>query len=195
VTSPQEELAELERRLRAVRFEPRASLGAEIAGRAQRGEAPIVFRASRVRRILGITGICSLLAAGVVLATLSLLDRRAATVDRCCQDLDGGGSPDDGLMVTSAHGSDVDRLAIYEDRDGSGGYTPGDRIRFERKGTPALSGPLGAGVRTVEFCCVDYDGGGPSDDALMVVGRAPDLISMAAIYEHDVAPGELRRLR
>ncbi len=192
---PGDDLTNLDRRLRAVQFEPRASLGAEIAGRVQRGEQPAVLRTSRVRRILGLAAGFSVVVAGLVLAGVIVTGPRPSTVDRCCQDLDGGGDADDGLLVTAARGETVERLAIYEDRDGSHSYSSGDRIRFERSGGPALSGPLGLGVRTVEFCCVDYDGGGPSDDALMVVGRAPDVISMAAIYEHGGPLGGPRTLR
>lgn len=192
-----DDLDDLERKLQAMRFEPRASLGAEIAGRVRRGEQAVTPapRTSRVRRILGLAAGFSIVVAGLVIAGVIVTGGRASTVDRCCQDLDGGGDADDGLVVTAERGQRVDRLAIYEDLDGSRSFSLGDRIRFERRGAPALSGPLGTNVRTVEFCCVDYDGGGASDDALMVVGRAPDLISMAAIYEHGGAPGEPRTLR
>ncbi len=190
-----DDLAELERKLQAMRFEPRASLGAEIAGRVRRGEQVPAPRTSGLRRILGLAAGFSVVVAALVVAAVMLTAPRTATVDRCCQDLDGGGDADDGLVITAEHGRRVDRLAIYEDRDGSRSYSAGDRIRFDRRGAPALSGPLGDGVRTVEFCCIDYDGGGASDDALVVVGRAPDLIRMAAIYEHGGAPGDPRTLR
>ena len=59
-------------------------------------------------------------------------------------------------------------------------------------GAPSVSAPVGSGARTTEFCCLDYDGGGPNDDALLVVGQPPDRITMAAIYEHHASPGPLR---
>ena len=39
------------------------------------------------------------------------------------------------------------------------------------------------GLVTTEHCCLDFDGGGPSDDALLVIGVPPDRVMMAAIYE------------
>jgi hypothetical protein len=103
-------------------------------------------------------------------------------VDRCCQDLDGGGEADDGIVVVSQKGVAVKYLKIYEDLDGSGDFSPGDRVRFIRQGTPVMTGSA-EGTRTTEFCCLDYDGGGPSDDALLVISRPPDRITMAAIIE------------
>jgi hypothetical protein len=179
-----DELPELDALLRSVRFEPRASLGAELRGRWRRGERGAERSVRDLRQIFGMTGAVLLVGLGLfVFWILALRPLRGATVDRCCQDLDGGGMADDGLVVTAAHGEDVQRLAIYEDRDGSGSYSAGDTLRFLRNGAPSVSAPVVAGDRTVEFCCLDYDGGGPSDDALLVVGRPPDRITMAAIYE------------
>jgi hypothetical protein len=187
---------DLERLLRSVRFEPRASLGAEVVGRVQRGERVAEARADTFRRGFGIVGIVLLLTLGLrVLWLLVFRPLHPFTVDRCCQDLDGGGEPDDGLMVVAEEGRNVQRLEIYEDLDGSRSYTPGDRIRFARNGTLSLSGPIGDSARTVEFCCLDYDGGGRSDDALVVVGRPPDRISMAGIYERFAPPGTPAQLR
>jgi len=187
---------DLDRLLRAVQFEPRASLGAEVVGRLQRGERVAEQQVPTLRRALGVVGAGLLLALGVfVFWLLALRPLHPFTVDRCCQDLDGGGNPDDGLVVVTAEGREVERLEIYEDLDGSRSFTPGDQIRFARDGSPAVAGPLGEGVRTVEFCCLDYDGGGRSDDALVVVGRPPDRISMAAIYERFAPPGIPTQLR
>jgi hypothetical protein len=36
---------------------------------------------------------------------------------------------------------------------------------------------------TIEHCCLDFDGGGPADDGLVVIGVPPDRVVMAAIYE------------
>jgi len=38
-------------------------------------------------------------------------------------------------------------------------------------------------MRTFELCCEDYDGGGPRDDAVLIMAVPPDRIAMAAIYE------------
>lgn len=184
MTPDDHDLPELEELLRAVRFEPRASLGAEIRGRWRRGERGPERAVEDIRRIFGISG--AVLVAGVSLFAFWMLAAGPAhdrTVDRCCQDLDGGGVLDDGLVVTAAGGNEVQHLAIYEDRDGSHSFSTGDTLRFQRDGIPAMHAPLAEGARTIEFCCLDYDGGGTSDDALLVVGRPPDRISMAAIYE------------
>jgi hypothetical protein len=138
-----------------------------------------------------------MIAAGLLaLGAVAILPLGSArTVDRCCLDLDGGGEKDDGLLVVASRGVEVRRLAVYEDRDGSGSFTSGDQVRFDRRGRPGLSGAVLAGSRTVEFCCLDYDGGGPSDDVLLVIGRAPDVITMAGIYERPAtgtAPAPLR---
>jgi hypothetical protein len=182
LSHPPDDLRELERRLQDITFEPRASLGPEIRGRWSRGEVP---RAAPSRRpgVLALAGVAALLGLGAgTLWLVVLRPARQLTVDRCCQDLDGGGDADDGVVVVSQSGVKVQYLKIYEDLDRSGNYSLGDPVRFLRQGVPTLTGPL-QGVRTAEFCCLDYDGGGPSDDALVVMGHPPDRISMAAIYE------------
>ena len=196
MSDPAKDRHDLDRLLRSVQFEPRASLGAELAGRLQRGERVLESRASSFRLALGGLGVLLLLTLGLFVFWLMVLrPLHPFTVDRCCQDLDGGGSQDDGLLVVSEAGRTVERLEIYEDLDGSRSLTPGDRIRFLRSGALSLAGPIGDGARTVEFCCLDYDGGGPSYDALLVVGRPPDRISMAAIYERFVPAGTPTQLR
>lgn len=181
---------DLERLLEAVEFEPRASLGPEILGRWKRGEITRSAGPGRRARIRGFAA-----AAVLVLGSWLLLWPPALTVDRCCQDLDGGGEQDDGLLIKARGGTSVERLAIYEDLDGSRSYTAGDRLRFERGDRPAVLLPVAVGTRTTEFCCLDYDGGGPDDDALIVVGQPPDRITMAAIYEHRGARAGTLRLR
>ncbi len=191
MSHPPEDLRDLDRMLRGVRFEPRASLGPEIAGRWRRGERP-GQGAPPARRWLGVAAAVALVGLGLFIFWLAALrPLRTYAVDHCCQDLDGGGDADDGLMVVARRGTEVRRLAIYEDRDGSRTFTPGDAIRFDRAGRPVVTSPLLPGVVTTEFCCLDYDGGGRSDDALVVMGLPPDRISMAAIYERD-AIGPLR---
>ncbi len=46
-----------------------------------------------------------------------------------------------------------------------------------------MHGASAAGLVTIEHCCVDFDGGGPADDGLVVIGVPPDRVVMAAIYE------------
>jgi hypothetical protein len=182
-----DDLRDLDRALRAVRFEPRASLGPEIAGRAGRGEAP------RLRPRPGMHGLAAAaaLAAGLaaVLLGLPVLRRGSSvTVDRCCYDLDGGGAADDGIRVVAHRDAEVQRLWIYEDQDRSGGLTPGDVVRLERGGAPALAETGTGGLVTREHCCVDFDGGGPADDGVLVIGVPPDRVLMAAIYERERMP-------
>lgn len=188
---PPEELRELDATLRQIQFQPRTSLGAEIAGRVRRGETP---RPSPPR-IGRFGGAAALLTLAMAALWLIVLQPHHLTVDQCCQDLDGGGEADDGVMVVSRNGADVKTLQVYEDLDGSGGFSPGDRIRYRRQDAPALSGPIPPGSQTVELCCLDYDGGGPDDDALMIVSFPPDQITMAAIIERGTSrkhPAPLR---
>jgi hypothetical protein len=46
-----------------------------------------------------------------------------------------------------------------------------------------MHGTLANGLVTFEHCCLDFDGGGPADDGLLVIGVPPDRVVMAAIYE------------
>jgi hypothetical protein len=179
-----DDLRDLDRVLRGVRFEPRASLGPEIEGRAGRGEPP---RAPPRRGMRGPVAAAALAAAlaGVLLALPSLRRGAPVTVDRCCYDLDGGGAADDGIRVVARRDAEVQRLWIYEDLDRSGGLTPGDVVRLERGGAPALAEAGASGLVTREHCCVDFDGGGPADDGLLVIGVPPDRVLMAAIYERE----------
>jgi hypothetical protein len=94
------------------------------------------------------------------------------------------------MLVVSRRGSDVQRLAIYEDLDGSRSYTAGDALRFDRTGRPSVQQPFTTGMRTFELCCRDYDGGGPADDAVVIMALPPDRIAMAAIYERLPAAGD-----
>jgi hypothetical protein len=105
------------------------------------------------------------------------------SVDRCCYDLDGGGEPDDGVLVLSKRDDRVHRLRIYEDLDGSRTYTAGDVVRLDRGRSPAILSAGAEGMVTTRRCCLDFDGGGPSDDGLLVIGVPPNRVLMAAIYE------------
>jgi len=193
MSDPPDDLKELDRLLRGVRFEPRASLGAEIAGRWRHGERAVELPRFGQRQVLGLAAAAFLLGLGLCgIWWIALRPPGVVTVDRCCQDLDGGGDADDGLLVVSARGSQVQRLMIYEDRDGSRNFSVRDSVRFGRRGAPVVQGLMTGDHRTIQLCCLDYDGGGPSDDALLIVGRPPDLITMAAIYEHHATPGPLR---
>jgi hypothetical protein len=175
------DLEELDRQLRTVRFHPRASLGPELLGRLRRGERPKDAVPPRRRR----PALAALAAVLVLTAGLALALRPPGTVmvDRCCYDLDGGGESDDGVVVLAERDARVHQLRIYEDLDGSGGFTTGDLIRLDRGGSPAMHEASAAGLVTIEHCCLDFDGGGPADDGLVVLGVPPDRVVMAAIYE------------
>ncbi|HXE58339.1 MAG TPA: hypothetical protein VNK43_10085 [Gemmatimonadales bacterium] len=177
------DLAAMDTRLRGVTFEPRASLGPEIAGRWARGERGGMDGPPGPPRRLALTALAAL----VVAAGAWWAERRdpGATrmVDRCCHDLDGGGVADDGVLVVTRDGREVRRLRIYEDLDRNGAYSPGDPVRFERGPVPAIGRPAPERAVTFRHCCADYDGGGPPDDGLLVIGAPPDRVLMAAIYE------------
>ena len=181
------ELGELDRRLRDIAFAPRASLGPEILGRLRRGERPGgAARPPQHRRLL------AAIAAALVVATagaLALRSPAAVTVDRCCYDFDGGGDADDGVVVLAEPDARVHQLRVYEDLDGSRSFTPGDLVRLDRGGGPAMHRAATEGLVTIEHCCLDFDGGGPADDGLIVIGVPPDRVVMAAIYERRAGEG------
>jgi hypothetical protein len=155
----------------------------------RRGERSPGAAPRRMRR-----PVLAALAAGLVMAaaaTLALRSPGAVMVDRCCYDLDGGGDADDGVVVLAERDAKVHRLRIYEDLDRSRTFTSGDLVRLERGDSPAMHRAATKGLVTIEHCCLDFDGGGPADDGLVVIGVPPDRVIMAAIYERTAgAPSE-----
>ena len=177
------DLEELERQLSGIRFQPRASLGPEILGRIRRRESPDGRRRPRVPlqpRALAAVAASFLLLGGLV---VYLRPAASVVVDRCCYDLDGGGVEDDGVLIVAERDARVHRLQVYEDRDRSHHSSPGDLIRLDRGSDPAMGPGAAESLVTTRHCCIDLDGGGPSDDALLVIGVPPDRVVMAAIYE------------
>jgi hypothetical protein len=185
MTEMPDNLRDLDRKLRSVRFGPRASFGPELLGRLRRGEQPSGSGRAGVTRHLATAAVAVLTAGGALaLANLgSLTGTNAVTVDRCCYDLDGGGEPDDGVRVVAERDGRVFRLSIYEDRDRSGNHTTQDIIRLDRTGRPVLEEVTPAGLTTIRHCCQDLDGGGTPDDGVVVSGWPPDRVFTAAIYE------------
>jgi hypothetical protein len=184
---PPPELEQLDKALRDIRFVPRASLGPELLGRLRRGEGS-KGDLSPWRRHPSLVA----LAASLILAAgTGLILRHPAdvVVDRCCYDLDGGGDRDDGVLVRAQRDATVHRLQVYEDRDRSGTFSAGDLVRLDRGTDPAMHRGAATGLVTTEHCCLDFDGGGPDDDALLVIGVPPDRVLMAAIYERRVGRG------
>ena len=179
------ELRELDGRLRDIAFAPRASLGPEILGRVRRGEPPAGAGPPRRRRQALATITAALLAATA--GAILLRATGSVTVDRCCYDLDGGGDADDGVLVLAERDARVHHLRIYEDLDRSRSFTESDLVRLDRGANPAMHRATG-GLVTIEHCCVDFDGGGPADDGLVIIGVPPDRVVMAAIYER--RPGD-----
>jgi len=176
------ELEEMDRALGGIGFQPRASLGPEVLGRLRRGEwSKGATVPPRHRR----PALAAVAAALVMVAGAALVLRAPGSivVDRCCYDLDGGGDADDGVVVLAKRDAKVDQLRIYEDLDGSGSFTSGDLIRLDRGGRPAMHEAAVEGLVTIEHCCLDFDGGGPADDGLIVLGVPPDRVVMAALYE------------
>ena len=185
---------DLDALLGQIQFRPRASLEGEVAGRWARGDRPTPNPTPVTSKLIWLGLMLLLLGAVLYLVQSEFGLTQVRTVDRCCEDFDGGGDRDDGMLVMSRRGSDVQRLAIYEDLDGSRSYSAGDVLRFDRSGRPSLQQPFTAGMRTFELCCRDYDGGGPADDAVVIMALPPDRIAMAAIYERLPAAGD-RSLR
>jgi hypothetical protein len=178
---------DLDRALRSIHFRPRESLEPELLGRVRRGERAAESRGlSRSNGSLWAAGAAAMLALGGLRG-----DRSAAevTVDRCCYDLDGGGVADDGVLLLTERDDRVRRLRVYEDRDGSGAFTGNDLVRLDRGAAPAMLGAAAANLVTIERCCLDFDGGGRDDDALLVMGVPPDRVLMAAIYERPADGG------
>jgi hypothetical protein len=180
------ELGDLDRRLRGISFAPRASLGPEILGRLRRGERAGGAAPTPRRRLLAAIAAALVAATGVALA---LRSPAAVTVDRCCYDLDGGGDADDGVVVLAERDARVHHLRIYEDLDRSNSFTEGDLVRLDRGASPAMHRAATGGLMTIEHCCLDFDGGGPADDGLVVIGVPPDRVVMAAIYERRTGEG------
>ena len=180
-----DDLRDLDRKLRSVRFSPRASFGPELLGRLRRGDRPTGSGRGDLRRHLATAAVAVLTAGGALaLANFgSLTHTDAVTVDRCCYDLDGGGQADDGVLILAERDDRVHRIRVYEDLDGSQSFTPADLVRLDRGAKPAVHGLAGEGIVTIERCCLDFDGGGPDDDGLLVIGVPPDRVLMAAIYE------------
>jgi hypothetical protein len=171
----------MDRALRGVRFQPRASLGPELLGRVRRGDRPKdAVPPRRGRPALAAVAAALVLALG---AAFALRAPDSVVVDRCCYDLDGGGDADDGVVVIGERDAKVHQLRIYEDLDGSRSFSAGDLVRLDRGSSPAMHGALAEGLVTFEHCCLDFDGGGPADDGLLVIGVPPDRVVMAAIYE------------
>jgi hypothetical protein len=186
VSDTPDRFAELERTLRQVHFRPRESLKPEVLGRLRRGDVPRRSPASRFRPHLVAAAVAGVLIAGAALAFAGFVTVPGAgtvTVDRCCYDLDGGGDADDGVLVVAERDSRVHRLLVYEDLDGSRSYTPADLVRLDRGEKPAIRAAEGGGIVTTKRCCLDFDGGGPADDGLLVIGVPPNRVLMAAIYE------------
>jgi hypothetical protein len=183
---PSDKLEEMDRLLRSIRFSPRASLGPELWG-APAGDGAMRAE-SRHSPWLVVAFLVTTLALGAAIAgfwTRVIPTFRLSTIDRCCFDLDGGGFADDGIAIVTRAGENVRRLTIYEDRDHSGTLTAADTVRFSRGREPIVTSVLSAGLGVKKLCCLDYDGGGKSDDGLLIIGRAPDLIAAAAIFEND----------
>lgn len=178
------DLDALDRQLRAVQFEPRASLGSELEGRARRGEraqgAVSPLRSFAVRSALALVGLAA--AAALVVGVTPPPHR----VDVCCEDLVGNKLATDGMVLTLDPRGRVTSLLLYEDLDGSRSRTPADRVYFSRGGDLALAVPAHEdGHDTFVRCCEDLDGEGPADDGLMVMGHLPQRVHFAALIRYE----------
>jgi hypothetical protein len=152
-----------------------------LLGRVKRGEPPRPTQGSRERRLR--QALLTLSAGAVAAAAVLWLPDRQVTVDRCCYDFDGGGKPDDGVRVTARRDGRVSHLSIYEDIDGSGDHTPADLVRLDRNRLSNFVEETPPGLTNIRHCCEDFDGGGPPDDGIVVVGTPPDRVVSATLYE------------
>ncbi len=184
MTELPDDLRELQQKLQSVRFTPSASFGPELLGRLRRGEQPVAIASSSRRYgLIAAAAACLVLGSALAFAHLTTAGPDMVTIDRCCYDLDGGGEADDGVLVLAERDARVHRLRVYEDVDGSRSYTVKDLVRLDRGRQPAIEGVAGLSAVTIQHCCIDFDGGGPDDDGLLVVGVPPERVLMAAIYE------------
>lgn len=181
-----ERIEEMDKLLRSIRFEPRSSLGPELWGALPGGGAYSAHPSTSPWLVAAFLAATLLL--GAVIAGLwqkVVPNLRISVVDHCCFDFDGGGESDDGIIVTTRAGSKVRQLTIYEDRDHSHSFTAADTVRYTRGKDPIMTPLLASGLGVKKLCCLDYDGGGKSDDGLLIIGQAPDQIAAAAIFEND----------
>ncbi|MFW6193034.1 MAG: hypothetical protein ACOC83_06070, partial [Gemmatimonadota bacterium] len=109
--------------------------------------------------------------------------------DFCCLDYDGGGPGDDGVRVVAGRDEAVVDFWIYEDRDGTRSFTDGDLLRTVVPGVPPAAGP--AGVRRLDRCCTDLDGGPRQDDGVFVVAGGRERVALAVLYEDENGDGRL----
>jgi hypothetical protein len=177
-----EDLRELDAALARIRFRARASLGPEVIGRLRQGERLKGVASPRFSRS-ALWAMAAALALAVTGGAWLIRYDRELTVDDCCYDFDGGGPADDGVLVVSAPGERVHRIAVYEDRDDSHSFTAADVIRFDRGQHLAVAGAVMGRTVTARHCCSDLDGGGPPDDGLLLVSIPPDKVTLVALYE------------
>jgi hypothetical protein len=178
-----DDVRELDRMLSSIQFQPRASLGPELQGRLRRGAEPDTEPPRQHWQLLGVVLLTLAMCLAIYLLWTTMLNEvHGQQIDQCCWDLDGGGPGDDGILVEANPDETVRHLTIYEDVDGSGGFTLGDRVRFVRGADPVVQ-PQEQAVLTYHFCCRDYDGGGLPDDGVLVLSVPPDRIVMASIYD------------
>jgi hypothetical protein len=185
------DLDALDHRLRSVQFEPRASLGAELEGRARRGEqaqgAVSPLQSFAVRSALALVG------AAAVAALVVGVTPPPRHLDVCCQDLVGNPAADDGMELTLDPRGRVTSMLLYEDLDGSRSRTAADRVLFLRGSDLDMAAAAHEdGHDTYVQCCEDLDGEGLPDDGVLVMGHLPDQIHFAALIRNE---GHRRVLR
>jgi hypothetical protein len=113
--------------------------------------------------------------------------------DFCCLDYDGGGPADDGVRVVAGQGEAVVSFWIYEDRDATGSFSDGDLLRTVVDGEPGPRAPDGSsdGVRMLDRCCADLDGGPHADDGIFVLAGDGERVALAVLYEDETGDGRL----
>lgn len=113
--------------------------------------------------------------------------------DFCCLDYDGGGPADDGVRVVAGRDEAVVDFWIYEDRDRSRSFTAGDPLRTVVPGVAPATGGSGVprGVRRLDRCCADLDGGPRRDDGVFVLAGGRERVALAVLYEDENGDGRL----
>ena len=94
---------DLDALLGQIQFRPRASLQGEVAGRWARGDRPTSGPRPVGKKLVWLGLMLLLLGVVFYLVQSEFGQAQVRTVDRCCEDFDGGGNRDDGMAHDVRH--------------------------------------------------------------------------------------------